>query len=274
MPSTSFEGIMGSGKSLTAATITYTKFYNREMLRFCFYGLKGGKTPSSLLNVMVSEYGLDKKRSEQFLRDAIRELRRGTKDIPRLKIISNMFINIRDETGKILVKKFDTEYFINHCQDLEISDCILIWDETPLLADSRNSASKMNKLVSYFATQVRKRDVELYICTQHIDLIDKRLRRIIDERGTCSYYKEKPCKQCEGLGTVPRKSKDKGVIQVKCPRCLGYGETGWSTTVFFNKRSARKQQITIFGPAVFWLFNTKEFVRFQGKALQIKREDL
>jgi hypothetical protein len=222
---------------------------------------------------MIHDYGLDNKRSEQFLKDATREYRRETKDIPRLKIISNMFINIRDETGKILVKKFDTDYFINHCQDLEITDCILVWDETPLLMDSRNSASKMNKLGSYFVTQTRKRDVDLYICTQHIDLIDKRLRRAIDERGTCSYYKEKPCKQCEGLGTVPRKVK--GVTtSVKCSRCLGYGETGWGTTIFFNKRSAKKQQITVFGPAVFWLFNTKEFVRFQGKALQIKKEDL
>lgn len=53
--------------------------------------------------------------------------------------------------------------------------CLLI-DEIYIYIDSRNSASKQNRIWSYFFNQTRKRDVDLYYSTQFFHQVDKRLR--------------------------------------------------------------------------------------------------
>lgn len=275
MSITTFEGVMGSGKSLTANALAYIKFYNREMERFCFQALKSGAAPKDVMELLAKDYDVDRSRAETYLGSAIRAIKTGVTEIPRLKIITNTVLNIKDEKGQSLVTKFDTEYFLAHVQDLEMMDCILMWDEAYLYMDSRSSGSKMNKLTSYFIAQTRKRDVDMFVCVQHIDLVDKRLRRAVDERGTCRYRKESPCTACNGLGKTEKKGRngDPGE-SIQCSRCLGYGETGWATSVFWNKRTGERKRIKIFGPAVFWLFDTKELIPMQGKSLQIKAEDL
>jgi hypothetical protein len=140
-----------------------------------------------------------------------------------------------------------------------------------LLADSRTSQSKLNRLFTYFFAQTRKRGVDLYICTQHIDLIDKRLRRAADIRGTCSYIGEDPCKKCGGEGKYKEEV---------CDRCLGYGVTGWATVRFVDFRrqtlwmNRRVRKIKVFGPAFWGLYDTEERVPILQKALKIPVEDL
>ena len=63
-------------------------------------------------------------------------------------------------------------------------------------------------------------------------------------------------------------------LKEKCSRCLGYGETGWATTTVWNKRTGERKRIRIFGPGVFWLFDTKEILKVQGKDMKISQEDL
>lgn len=270
-----FEGTMGSGKSMTSSTITYMKYYAREMERFCFKCLKSGQSPKEVLKILQKDYELDKDRSELFLSNAIREVKKGVDQIPPIKVISNTELNIRDSEGKNIVTTFDTDYFVAHVLDHEMEDCILLLDEAYLYIDSRSGQSKMNKLFSYFVAQTRKRGVEMYVCVQHIDLIDKRLRRAVDERGTCKYLKEAPCSKCGGIGKIQQRQK--GGIQgpeETCSRCLGYGETGWATTTVWNKRTGERKRIRIFGPGVFWLFDTKEILKVQGKDMKISQEDL
>jgi len=166
---------------------------------------------------------------------------------------------------------FEPIYFLQHIADEELTHCVHIIDEVGLLADSRLSGSKLNRLFTYYFAQTRKRNVDLYICTQHIDLIDKRLRRAADIRGTCSYLGENPCRKCGGSG----RSRNE-----VCDRCLGYGVTGWATTRFVDFRrqaywvSRRTKKIRVFGPAFWGLYDTEERIPILQKALKIPVEDL
>lgn len=50
-------------------------------------------------------------------------------------------------------------------------------DELTVFADCRNSMSELNKLISYFVLQTRKRNVCLYFTTQDFGMVDKRIMR-------------------------------------------------------------------------------------------------
>jgi len=57
-------------------------------------------------------------------------------------------------------------------------DCSILLHGTDM--SSRYSATKVNKLLSYFMIQTRRRSVDLYIIAHSIDLLDKRIRRNIE----------------------------------------------------------------------------------------------
>jgi len=189
---------------------------------------------------------------------------------------------------------FDYEYFLRHLGDEELNNCITILDEAALALECRSN-TKLNRLFTYYIVQTRKRYVDLYLCTQHIDMIDKRARRAPDVRGTCRYRGEDPCGQCSGTKEVNNgfcgecggagKSGDstngnvcpvclgtgKGTV---CPRCLGYGVTGWATTRLFDLRTGKRTKIRVFGPAFWGLYDTTERVPFTKKQVRIPVEDL
>ena len=84
------------------------------------------------------------------------------------RIISNYHLN------------FDHEYL--NIKDLfekreQLHNCFLAIDEMQVFLDCRLSASKQNRLFSYFILQTRKRNVDLYFTTQDISMIDLRLLR-------------------------------------------------------------------------------------------------
>lgn len=208
---------------------------------------------------------------------------------------------------------FNREWFLENLatEEGELHDCVLILDETYLYMDSSHR-SKSARIYTYFVGQTRKRNVDLYICTHHIDVIDKRVRRAIDVRGTCRALKEKPCRLCGGTGKAHNKKTRKsepvlpsGLLASEestdlvppedtelepnvvlgpdgraqrsedlCPRCLGYGETGWATTKFLDLRSGRRTRIKIFGPAFWGLYDTEEIVALTNKQLKIGVDDL
>lgn len=55
-------------------------------------------------------------------------------------------------------------------------------DEITVFADCRTSMKKLNRLLSYFILQTRKRNVTLYYTTQDINMIDLRLANHTDIR--------------------------------------------------------------------------------------------
>lgn len=190
------------------------------------------------------------------------------------RIISNIHMNLPD------YQHFDIAWFLEHVADHEIEDCILVLDEMYQLADNRSSQTKLNKLLTYFIVQTRKRGVDLYVCTHHLQHIDLKLRRAVDIRGSCRYYPEKPCRKCRckacgGSGSVGGQScgvcngvggtgKHNGS---PCDRCLGYGELGWVRVYFLDRRLRRRYTFEFFGPFYWHLFNTRERIPIQARIL-------
>jgi hypothetical protein len=65
-------------------------------------------------------------------------------------------------------------------------------DEITVFADCRSSMSELNKLISYFILQTRKRNVCLYYTTQDFAMVDKRIIQHTHIRIFCSKVKGKP----------------------------------------------------------------------------------
>jgi len=64
-------------------------------------------------------------------------------------------------------------------------------DELTVFADCRKSGSKLNRMISYFVLQTRKRNVTLYYTTQDISMIDLRLVDHTDIQILCSKIYDK-----------------------------------------------------------------------------------
>jgi len=312
------EGTQGCGKTLTATTFCYTEFINRQMLITAFDNTKEGMGDSELVSLMQETFGLDETKSLGIVGQAQKEIYIGTTKLEPIKVYSNNHLNFP-------YTYFDAKYFLDHLNDEELVNSVLLLDEAYIYLDARTGASKLNKLFTYFIVQTRKRGVDLYICTHHIDIVDKRLRRAVDIRGTCRYKKEYPCTQCQGAGRLlepingtkkkksgnglkprpsPKASRFVGesilskavtritkvkpeekVVQVPgptiapteaevCPRCLGYGVTGWETCRLLDLRTGVRKRVRIFGPAVFHLFSTEEMIPLTKKQMNIRAEDL
>lgn len=178
--------------------------------------------------------------------------------------------------------KFDLKYFLKHFEDDELSDCELWLDEMYQMLDSRSSQGKVNKLLTYFIVQARKRHVNLYVCTHHIDHVDKRLRRAVDVRATCQFVDEDPCLRCQGEKFFP---KDQPVDALgvpmpehTCGRCYGEGKTGWAYPLLYNKRATRRNeryQRLVIPAARYWnLYDTEERIELTKKQKDINLEDL
>lgn len=214
------------------------------------------------------------------------------------RILSNFHLNFPYQL-------FDPTWFLEHITDEELTNCILLWDEGMQGLDS-SVRSKFSRLILYFVAQTRKRDVDMYVCCHNLDELDKRLRRKVDIRGTCSCYEEDPCRECKGEKIVsPRKgmcSKCTGTGQLYgdgetdgqecsecggtgkgtlCRRCWGYGKTGWYTTRLIDlsvrvlaqgRRKVRK--IRVFGPPFWSLYDTEERISFTAKQMRVPVEDL
>jgi len=67
----------------------------------------------------------------------------------------------------------------------ELQDVSVGIDEITVFLDCRKSSSKMNRYISYFILQTRKRNVNLYYTTQALSMIDKRLLEHTEFQITC-----------------------------------------------------------------------------------------
>lgn len=95
-------------------------------------------------------------------------------------IKTNMVIAVESE---VITKKEIVEYTKT---DSNIKNCYMALDEIQMIADSRNSMSKANKLISYLVLQARKRSVDLSYTTQSIHQVEKRLRDQTDYLCFCT----------------------------------------------------------------------------------------
>lgn len=73
---------------------------------------------------------------------------------------------------KIEFEKLDV---VGLMEDNNLQDVSVGIDEITVFLDCRKSSSRMNRYISYFILQTRKRNVNLYYTTQSFRMIDKRL---------------------------------------------------------------------------------------------------
>lgn len=92
------------------------------------------------------------------------------------KVVSNFHLERNYE-------KFNIQDFIK----AKYEDCVILLDEAYQYIDSRNSMLEINQLFSYILFQSRKKNVELFVCSQLISTIDIRFRSLAD----CVIYCEK-----------------------------------------------------------------------------------
>ncbi len=68
-----------------------------------------------------------------------------------------------------------------------MSHCIMIIDEAYMQGEARRGMNSLNLLTTWFAQQMRKRDIELYFIVQHARFIDWRFRYITKRKILCRY---------------------------------------------------------------------------------------
>ena len=79
--------------------------------------------------------------------------------------------------------------------DFDFNNSFLAVDEIHLFMDSRTSGTKKNRIISYFITQSRKRNIIFCYTTQDSHQIDKRLRSNTDYFIKCENLSPKNVKE-------------------------------------------------------------------------------
>lgn len=81
-------------------------------------------------------------------------------------------------------------------QDDELTNGVVALDEIHILGDSYVNRGKKVQLLSYFFTQLRKREIDLIYTTQHFNTVQKRIRQNTDivikslgRLGNTDYFK-------------------------------------------------------------------------------------
>ena len=83
---------------------------------------------------------------------------------------------------------------ISNC-DHDFNNALLAIDEIHLFMDSRQSMTKNSRIISYFITQSRKRNLVLIYTTQQSGQVDKRLRANTDYFIKCENLSPKDAKK-------------------------------------------------------------------------------
>ena len=235
---------MGTGKSLTSVALAYAEWIKREILISALDYVMKDTGWDEAAAALIEQYKISKRVAEGNLQEALQIQGAEGEEAYRehKKVISNNHLNFP-------YTHFDPKYFLDHLEDEEIEDCILIMDEAYQMGlDSRSTATKYNKLLSYFIAQTRKRGVDLYMCTHHIDALDKRVRRAVDVRGTCRF--------------------NKGPLEEDKP--IDKRKYNWATVRLRDMRTGDGKRIRIYGPAFWGLYETTERIPFLPKQIAVE----
>ncbi len=233
---------MGSGKSLSAVALAYTEVVKRQVLIEAINCVLKDKKWAESVEQLCKQFSISPKFAESQLREALQIYQEEGSDAGRMprRVISNNHLNFPYEL-------FNPEYFLEHIEDEELSDCILLLDEAYIYLDARSTSTKLNKLFTYFIAQTRKRDVDMYVCTHHRDVLDKRLRRAINIRGTCRY--------------------NKGPLEENKP--IAKRRWNWARVTFTNIDTGQERRVRFYGPAFFSLYSTEERVPLLRRQMEI-----
>ena len=246
---TSFEGKMGTGKTLSATAMAYSEVQRRNMEIEALTSIRGLEDDrftseySNLESNLMQTYGVNKLTADKIL-NSTRSLynRNPEVELKPLTIYANYHLNFP-------YTRWDPDFFLERVNDpAGINDCILIMDEAYIYMDSRSSASKLVKLFGYFIGQTRKRGVKLFVCVHHRDVLDKRLRRAINIRGICRFGPKGPVEEFDRKGI---------------PLPIPLRRYNWATANFTNVDTGLEKMIKFYGPLFWGLYDTNEVVALE-----------
>ena len=238
------EGRMGSGKTLSATSIAYTEFLKREILIDSLKAVMDDTTWDAAAKALEEKFKISRKVADGMLGQAQQIFETEGEEAYRepKKVICNNHLTFP-------YTHFDPKYFLEHLEDEEMEDCILIMDEAYQAGlDSRSTSTKFNKLMFYFVAQTRKRGVDMYLCTHHIDALEKRIRRAVDVRGTCRF--------------------NKGPLEEEKP--INKRRYNWATIRLRDMRTGAGRKLRIYGPAFWGLYDTRERIPFLQKQTDVE----
>jgi len=112
---------------------------------------------------------------------------------PEVWRVLRVLLNADQQSGKTIYStydfhndfvKFDVDALLSmiDAKNSLLYDCAVLVQSSDIL--SRNFQTKTSRLLTYFIVQARQRNVDLYIVSDSIDLMDKRVRRNIDVQMT------------------------------------------------------------------------------------------
>jgi hypothetical protein len=96
-----------------------------------------------------------------------------------MRILTNYSLTFPNRRDGYKPEKIQLETLLDP-NNKEMMNCAIGLDEFWLFADSRTSASKTNRLISYIMLQSRKRNVDIFITAQTYMQIDTRIRKNAD----------------------------------------------------------------------------------------------
>jgi hypothetical protein len=101
----------------------------------------------------------------------------GGKTIGMVRYLNKDYANGNRVFANFGLRKIDYEFLnvLEVMQDQQLNNVSIGIDELTVFLDCRKSSSKVNRLLSYFILQTRKRNVNLYFTTQDFGMLDLRL---------------------------------------------------------------------------------------------------
>ena len=110
------------------------------------------------------------------------------KTIGAVRYLLKDFANGRKVFSNIRLRGIDYEHLnvLDIMGNENLTNVSILIDEITVFMDCRSSISKMNKILSYFILQTRKRNCTLYFTTQDFSMVDKRLMKYCEIQVLCS----------------------------------------------------------------------------------------
>ena len=160
------------------------------------------------------------------------------------KVISNYGVSFKHKPLSVKdieesIKDKDTDYFEN---------TVVLLDEVGVYIDSRTSATRRNRLYSYFLTQSGKLSTTIFWTSQYFGQIDKRLRQ-----NTQIVYS---CQRTDYKGTPLRQDDKRKDFRITADKMV-------QREMYDRVAFVQESTLTIDNPKVFFrLFDTKERVYY------------
>lgn len=172
---TIIEAQMGEGKTNTATAICVDRYFSRIHTIISPEGFRFAVKPYRLNFVELQPRpGIDEK-------PKIVEIPKGWKTLSDTKVFTNYHLY------GVRFMYSDPAMMLQYLNTGLLSSGIMVIDEGYIAGDARRSMNTLGLIYTWFAQQMRKREIELYLLVQHGRFIDWRFRYVAKQKILTRY---------------------------------------------------------------------------------------